>query len=221
MLRGVGRDSATRAGHATCTPRRGRSSTGTTGGCRTTLDDLLALPGIGPYTSRAVLVFAFERDDAVVDTNVARVLARTAGSRLTRGEAQATADSLVPLGDGVGVEPGDARPRRDRVHGRAHRGAMPAPVAPASAWAASRSPGARPGRRVGRREPSSGGVTRAPTASSAAACCKVLGRSPVARAVKPAMLGLADVDEARLALVLGTLATEGLVVHDEGGWRLP
>ena len=30
-------------------------------------------PGIGPYTARAVLVFAFERDDAVVDTNVARL----------------------------------------------------------------------------------------------------------------------------------------------------
>ena len=47
------------------------------------LDALLALPGIGPYTARAVLAFAYERDVAVVDTNIARVLARTAGSRLT------------------------------------------------------------------------------------------------------------------------------------------
>ena len=39
------------------------------------LDALLALPGVGPYTARAVLCFAFERDEAVVDTNVARVLA--------------------------------------------------------------------------------------------------------------------------------------------------
>ena len=37
---------------------------------------LLALPGIGPYTARAVLVFAFERDEAIVDTNVARLYAR-------------------------------------------------------------------------------------------------------------------------------------------------
>ena len=64
------------------------------------LDELLSLPGIGPYTSRAVLAFAFERDVAVLDTNIARVLARTVGERLTPKRAQATADSLVPAGDG-------------------------------------------------------------------------------------------------------------------------
>lgn len=64
------------------------------------LDALLALPGIGPYTARAVLAFAFERDVAVVDTNIARVLARTAGERLTPKRAQAAADGLVPRGDG-------------------------------------------------------------------------------------------------------------------------
>lgn len=64
------------------------------------LDALLALPGIGPYTARAVLAFAFERDVAVVDTNIARVLARTAGERLTPKRAQDAADALVPQGDG-------------------------------------------------------------------------------------------------------------------------
>ncbi len=64
------------------------------------LDALLALPGIGPYTARAVLAFAFERDVAVVDTNVGRVLARTAGQRLTARDAQARADALVPAGEG-------------------------------------------------------------------------------------------------------------------------
>lgn len=64
------------------------------------LDALLALPGVGPYTARAVLAFAFERDVAVVDTNIARVLARTAGERLTPKRAQVAADSFVPLGDG-------------------------------------------------------------------------------------------------------------------------
>jgi A/G-specific adenine glycosylase len=52
------------------------------------LAGLRALPGIGPYTARAVLAFAFERDVAVVDTNIARVLA---------------------------LEPGPDGPRRDRV----------------------------------------------------------------------------------------------------------
>lgn len=64
------------------------------------LEALLALPGIGPYTARAVLAFAYERDVAVVDTNIARILARTAGERLTPKRAQQRADAAVPVGDG-------------------------------------------------------------------------------------------------------------------------
>lgn len=37
---------------------------------------LRTLPGIGPYTAGAVASFAFERPAALVDTNVARVIAR-------------------------------------------------------------------------------------------------------------------------------------------------
>ena len=47
------------------------------------LEALLALPGLGPYTARAVLAFAYEQDVAVVDTNVGRILARQRGERLT------------------------------------------------------------------------------------------------------------------------------------------
>jgi A/G-specific adenine glycosylase len=64
------------------------------------IDALRALPGIGPYTARAVLAFAYERDVAIVDTNVARVLARVAGSRLTPSVVQSYADALVPDGQG-------------------------------------------------------------------------------------------------------------------------
>lgn len=60
------------------------------------LDALLALPGVGPYTARAVLAFAFERPVGVVDTNVGRVLARWEGRTLRPVEAQTLADSLVP-----------------------------------------------------------------------------------------------------------------------------
>lgn len=61
------------------------------------LDALLALPGIGPYTARAVLVFAFEHDIGLVDTNAGRFLSRAgAGRALGRAEAQTVADSLVP-----------------------------------------------------------------------------------------------------------------------------
>ena len=60
---------------------------------------LLALPGVGPYTARAVLSFAFEDDVAVVDTNVVRVLARSvAGAGLSVPAAQSLADRLLPSG---------------------------------------------------------------------------------------------------------------------------
>ena len=65
------------------------------------LDALLALPGVGPYTARAILVFAFERDIGLVDTNAGRFLSRAgAGRALDRREAQVLADSLVPPGRG-------------------------------------------------------------------------------------------------------------------------
>lgn len=40
------------------------------------VDDLLTLPGIGHYTSRAVAVFAFGAHEPIVDTNIRRVIAR-------------------------------------------------------------------------------------------------------------------------------------------------
>lgn len=41
-----------------------------------TLDELLALPGIGRYTASAILVFAYGRDMHVVDVNIQRVYSR-------------------------------------------------------------------------------------------------------------------------------------------------
>ena len=49
-----------------------------------TLDELVALDGVGPYTARAVLAFAFDAEVAAVDTNVGRVLARAAAGRPLR-----------------------------------------------------------------------------------------------------------------------------------------
>jgi A/G-specific adenine glycosylase len=65
------------------------------------LDALLALPGVGPYTARAVLAFAFERDVGVVDTNAGRVIARAVTGRPVRpAEAQTLVDAMVPIGRG-------------------------------------------------------------------------------------------------------------------------
>ena len=65
-----------------------------------TVPELLALPGIGPYTARAIAAFAYEADVGVVDTNVGRLLARWTGTTLAPKPAQAMADALVPPGDG-------------------------------------------------------------------------------------------------------------------------
>jgi A/G-specific adenine glycosylase len=64
------------------------------------LDALIALPGVGPYTARAVLTFAFGRDVGIVESNTGRVLARVAGRPLTPSAAQRFADELVPEDDG-------------------------------------------------------------------------------------------------------------------------
>lgn len=59
------------------------------------LDRLLALPGVGPYTARAVLTFAFERDVTPLDVNTARPIVRAWGAR-----HQDQADALIPSGRG-------------------------------------------------------------------------------------------------------------------------
>jgi A/G-specific adenine glycosylase len=63
-----------------------------------TLDALLALPGVGAYTARALMAFAFEVDAAVVDTNIARVYARVEGRSLRPKEVQRLADDALPSG---------------------------------------------------------------------------------------------------------------------------
>ncbi len=45
-------------------------------------NELLELPGVGPYTAHAVATFAYERRSAPVDTNVARVIARAFAAHL-------------------------------------------------------------------------------------------------------------------------------------------
>jgi A/G-specific adenine glycosylase len=63
--------------------------------------ELLALPGIGEYTARAVAAFAFGQRHPVVDTNVRRVLGRLLDGAdvltlAATGRDRATAQSLLP-----------------------------------------------------------------------------------------------------------------------------
>ncbi|HEY0559331.1 MAG TPA: A/G-specific adenine glycosylase [Frankiaceae bacterium] len=57
-----------------------------------TLAELLALPGIGAYTARALLAFAFRQRVPVVDVNVRRVVARAVEGRALGPAAVSAAD---------------------------------------------------------------------------------------------------------------------------------
>jgi len=61
------------------------------------LEELLSLPGIGPYTARAVQCFAHGKDVGVVDVNVSRVLSRIQGVAMSARLLQQCADEWVPL----------------------------------------------------------------------------------------------------------------------------
>jgi A/G-specific adenine glycosylase len=79
------------------------------GGWPDTVEGLAALPGVGPYTARAVACFALGLQVAPVDTNVARVLARALlGSdpaELGPAARQRLADQALP-------PPSTGEPRR-------------------------------------------------------------------------------------------------------------
>lgn len=45
-------------------------------------DKLIALPGIGPYTSRSILIFAYNENIATWDVNIVRVLRRVHGEKI-------------------------------------------------------------------------------------------------------------------------------------------
>jgi A/G-specific adenine glycosylase len=178
-------------------------------------DALLALPGVGPYTAAAVRAFAFEVDEGVVDTNIARVLARWSGRRLGQAEVRRIAGTLVPDGRGwwwnqTLMELGArcCRPRAPRC------GACP--LAPGCAWhlAGHAEPDPALGSalvsgRQGRFE----GSNRQLRGRALAA----LAEGPLHLAELVARLGL---DDARAGEVVASLRSDGLVTIDGGDVRL-
>lgn len=67
-----------------------------------TKNELMQLPGIGPYTSAAIASFAFGEKEAVVDGNVIRVMTRLYGieddisNQNTINKIKSLADELIP-----------------------------------------------------------------------------------------------------------------------------
>jgi A/G-specific adenine glycosylase len=183
-----------------------------------TARELRRLPGVGPYTARALLAFAFEQDAAVVDTNVARVLARVAGRRLTPGEVQAAADAALPAGQAwawnqamLDVGAARCRPMAPRCPS--------CPLAPGCAWHASGR--ADPDPALGSAGVSVGqsrfdGSDRQGRGRLVAA----LRQGPVAAARVPAVMGWPD-DADRALRVAATVVVDGLAVQDGGCYRPP
>ena len=179
---------------------------------------LEALPGVGPYTSRAVRVFAFEAPDAVVDTNVARILARTLGRSLTRSEAQAAADANLGPSPWhwnqalLDVGAGWCRPRQPRCD--------ECPLRPACRWASAGRPAPDPA--VG-----SAGVS-GPQATfdgsdrqGRGRLVRALRAGPVPSIEVAAVMGWPD-DPERAERVAARLVADGLAVAGPtGDLRLP
>jgi A/G-specific adenine glycosylase len=182
------------------------------------LDELLALPGIGPYTARAVRVFANELDDGVVDTNVARILARTSGRRLGRREAQELADRSVPPGGGwtwnqamldIGARHCTARsPSCERC-----------PLASRCRWLLAGRPGPDPAlgsAGVSGRQGRFDGSDR----QGRGRLVDALRAGPVRRAQLAEVMGWPD-DRARAARVAATVVRDGLAVSNGDHLTLP
>jgi A/G-specific adenine glycosylase len=181
-----------------------------------TLDGLLALPGVGPYTARAILAFAYEADVAVVDTNIARVLARLQGRSLATKEVQALADALVPEGDGwawnqVLMELGATTcTARSWACGTC-------PLQPSCAWAGSSEVDPAVGSAG-----VSGGQSRfiGSDRQGRGRLVDALRRGSVTAASLPKVMGWPD-DRPRAERVAATLLADGLVHLDGGEYRLP
>jgi A/G-specific adenine glycosylase len=182
------------------------------------LQALLALPGIGPYTARAISAFAFERDLGVVDTNTARVLARWAGERLGPRQVQAAADAAVPSRAGwawnqamldLGATVCTKRaPKCERC-----------PVAQGCAWHAAGAPEPDPAagtHGVSGRQSRFEGSDRQGRGRLMAA----LGEGPVAAGRLAAAMGWPD-DQPRAERVVQAMVEEGLVARAGRRYQLP
>ena len=175
------------------------------------LPALLKLPGVGPYTARAVLAFAFEDDVGVVDTNVGRVLARWSGHGLGAAEAQATADAIVPPGAGWLWN----QALFDFAAGvctRRHPRCAQCPVRPSCRWQGQGRDPAEGSAGV------SGGQSRfeGSDRQGRGRLVAALRRGPLPRSEVAVAAGWPE-DPARAARVLAGLEDDGMAVVDDGG----
>jgi A/G-specific adenine glycosylase len=176
-----------------------------------TLAALEALPGVGPYTARAVLAFAFERDEAVLDANARRALSRTLGRQVRQRDA----DALVPPGRGWAWNQAVLDLGATVCRPRPLCSTCPLAAARACAWhAAGGAPPDpwRPGPRQSRFE----GSDR----QGRGLLLKALRRGAVPWSDVPAAMGWPDARD-RARAVAEALVAEGLAAASEQGLALP
>lgn len=179
------------------------------------LEGLLALPGVGPYTARAVLSLAFECDVGVVDTNVGRLLARLGGRRLSRAEAQRAADRLVPTGRAWTWN----QALFDLGATVCTRRAPACATCPVQAHCAWRGEGSDPA------DGSAGvSVAQAPFEGSDRQCrgrfVEALRSGPQPASAAARLMGLED-DPPRADRILASLLRDGLVMERDDALQLP
>ncbi len=178
---------------------------------------LLALPGIGPYTARAVLAFAFEHDVGVVDTNIARVLARTSGTTLRAADAQRLADQLVPPGQGWLWN--QALMEVGALHCRPQPTCETCTLRQSCAWTLAGQPAPDPAT-------GSAGVSKGQSRFEGSdrqgrgRLIDALRNRAVVTADLAAVMGWDD-DPVRAEAVASTLLNDGLAVVEDDQWKLP
>lgn len=172
------------------------------------LGALLRLPGIGPYTARAVLAFAFDAPVGVLDVNARRVLSRV----LNRPVTQDDADGLVPPGGRawawnqavLDLGAGSCRPSPAC-------GECPLGGAGLCVWSAAGRPDPDPWTRAARQSPFAGSDRQ-----GRGRLVSELRTGPVAAPDLAVVMGWPE-DRERAARVAAGLVADGLVVQRADG----
>lgn len=181
--------------------------------------ELLALPGVGDYTARAIAAFAYQQRHPVVDTNVRRVIARAVHGKAdtappsTRRDL-ADAENLLPAAPEAAAEFSAALMELGAIICTARTPRCDdCPIAPACQWRAAGYP-------------AHDGPRRTPQARYEGSDRHVRGlilatlRNAAHTVTSPELENI-WADHAQRQRAIDTLTADGLIVRDTNGYRLP
>lgn len=178
--------------------------------------DLLALPGIGPYTAAAVRAFGFKRRAVVLDTNVRRVIARLHGEAGVPAHVRkyewARAEALLPANDEEAVQVSEALMELGALVCQARTPDCDAcPLSTRCAWfAAGRPQAGAPKRKTqryaGTHRQARGNILAALRENDGLAAAMLIAR--------------ASRDQALAKRALASLQSEGFITEQAGVYRL-